>query len=407
MAPWSAGATTLSAPWVTGLTRRTRLLQCRSSTSTESIEDTAGPPKPSFTEMNVSLSVGEPSRAAPPQLYDSELIEYPPRRFPSFEHRRHYEVRTAHHVAAGEYFRVRGLKSIRLPGRDTHAAVVVQTDRVRGEPLGRARQKSESDDHRIRRHDLLRSGHRNRHAPAPRIGRAEPRLDELDALDALASHDLDRLAVEEELDALLAAVLVVASRARHVALIAPVSAGDRLRPLAHRGAVAIHRRIATPQHDDALARHADEGVCRTLELELVADVGDEKGQRLVHPGKLLARQAALDRCIGPHAEKHGVVFREQLFERNIRPHFAPQAKLHPHALHDLAALLHDLFLELEGRDSEGQQTADARVAIEHHGLHAVAHQDVGAGEPRGTGSHDRHALVRRAHMRHVGLPAAL
>src|SRR5579862_6562363 len=41
------------------------------------------------------------------------------------------------------------------------------------------------------------------------------------------------------------------------------------------------------------------------------------------------------------------------------------------------------------------------------GLHAVAHQDVGAGEPRGTGSHDRHALIRRAHMRHVGLPAAL
>ena len=72
-----------------------------------------------------------------------------------------------------------------------------------------------------------------------------------------------------------------------------------------------------------------------------------------------------------------------------------EAELDAHAFHQLAALLDHLLLELEGRDAEGQQTADARVAVEDHRLDAVAHQDVGAAEARGPGADDRDALAGR------------
>ena len=81
----------------------------------------------------------------------------------------------------------------------------------------------------------------------------------------------------------------------------------------------------------------------------------------------------------------------QLLEGEIAADLDAQAELDAHALHELAALLHDFLLELEGRNAEGQQAADARVAVEHHRLHAVAGQDVGAAQARGPGAHDGHA----------------
>src|SRR5579864_8000564 len=97
------------------------------------------------TEVNISLSVGRiPMHGLRRLLHNTELVEDSLRRLAPLKHRSHDEIGSAHHVAAGKHTRVGGLKSIRLPGRDTHAAVVVQTDRVYREPLGRARQKSES-----------------------------------------------------------------------------------------------------------------------------------------------------------------------------------------------------------------------------------------------------------------------
>src|SRR5256885_939789 len=76
-------------------------------------------------------------------------------------------------------------------------------------------------------------------------------------------------------------------------------------------------------------------------------------------------------------------------------------------IYDLVAHLQHLLLELEGRDAEGEEAPDALVAIEHHRLHAVAHQDVGARQARRPRADDRDALVRRAHVRHVRPPAGL
>jgi hypothetical protein len=141
--------------------------------------------------------------------------------------------------------------------------------------------------------------------------------------------------------------------------------------------------------------------------ELVADVGNEIGKRRVHARQVLAREPAAHRRVGPHAEKHRVVIGEQPLEGQVGADLAAEAELDSHTLHDLAARLDHLFLQLERRNAKGEQPADARVTVEHYRLHAVTHQDVGAAEPGGPGSHHRDAPARGPHVRHVGLPAAL
>src|SRR5262249_3254175 len=126
------------------------------------------------------------------------------------------------------------------------------------EPLRGAGEKAERDDHRVGRHNLLRPGNRLRHAAPAGVGFPEARLDELDPFDPLGADDLDRLTVEEELDALFLAVLVVAPGTRHVALVTTIGAGNGFRTLANGGAIAVHAGIAAAQHYDTLAAHADQ-----------------------------------------------------------------------------------------------------------------------------------------------------
>src|SRR5688572_16984112 len=111
------------------------------------------------------------------------------------------------------------------------------------EPLWWIRQKTECNDHHIRGHHLLGSRNGFRNAPATRSRRTETRLHQLHAFHPIGAHDLDGLAIEEELHALFLAVLVVAARAGHVLLVAAVGTGDRLRALADRGAIAVHSGI--------------------------------------------------------------------------------------------------------------------------------------------------------------------
>src|SRR5438046_8781272 len=191
------------------------------------------------------------------------------------------------------------------------------------EPVGRARQKAEGDDDRIRRYDPLGTFERLRHAPTARIRLAEPGRHQLHALHLLGAHDLDRLSVEEKLDPLLATVLVVPPRAGHVALVAPVGAGHRLRALADRGAVAVHGGVPASEHDDSLAAQADERTGGAGKRELVAAVGDEIGQRLIHARQILAREAALHVAVGPHPEEHRVVSGHEILEGRIATDLAP------------------------------------------------------------------------------------
>ncbi len=74
--------------------------------------------------------------------------------------------------------------------------------------------------------------------------------------------------------------------------------------------------------------------------------------------------------------------RSQLVECYVAADLDVQAEFDAHVLHDLAALLHHLLFELERRNAEGQQSADLRVAVEHHGGDAVAHEHVRARQAR-------------------------
>ena len=57
-----------------------------------------------------------------------------------------------------------------------------------------------------------------------------------------------------------------------------------------------------------------------------------------------------------------------------------------------AARLNDFLFELEGRNTEREESADARVAIEDHRLHAVANENVGAAKTRRPRADDRYTL---------------
>src|SRR5690606_7819514 len=171
---------------------------------------------------------------------DSQILHDSFSRLAAFEHGGDDEVRAADHVAPGEHLRVRRLKA-RIPRRaDSHAAVRVHGEPELLEPVGGARPEAERDDHGVGRQHLLGAGHHLGAPPTTRTGRPEPRLHHLDAFHLVLAHDLDGLAVEEEAHALFLAVHHLATRPRHVFLVAPIDASHALRALADGRAVAVH-----------------------------------------------------------------------------------------------------------------------------------------------------------------------
>ncbi len=270
--------------------------------------------------------------------------------------------------------------------------------------MGWTRQKAECDDHRVRSDGFLTVRDNLGNAPAAQIGRTEARLYQLHTLHAVGTDDFNRLPIEQERNAFLLAVLVVATRTRHVLFIAPVGAGDARRTLPNGSAVAIHPGIAAAEHDHVLVAQVDEFRGAIADLQFAVDVRDQIGQRFVHPRQVFAAESAFDVPIGAHAEKYGIKLFHDLAERDVPSDLPIQAKFHAHAFHDLAALLHHVFFELERRYAEGEQSADLGIAIEDDGRDAIAHQDIGARQACGAGTDDRHALVRAHDVRQIGLP---
>ena len=97
----------------------------------------------------------------------------------------------------------------------------------------------------------------------------------------------------------------------------------------------------------------------------------------------------------------------QFLEADVLADLDAEAELHAHALEDLAAVLDDVLLELEGWDAEGQQSADLRVLVVDDGLDAVARQHVGGTQAGRSGTDDRHPLAGLDHVGQVRAPALL
>src|SRR5690606_1699683 len=259
--------------------------------------------------------------------------------------------------------------------------------------------------HGIRRNDLLGAGDRLRAATALFIRCAQAGFHHLDALYPTFPDDGDGLAVEEELHPLFLGVLHLPTRTRHVGCVATIGAGYALGALADRGAIAVHRRIAAAEHHHPLAAQVDEVFRRFLEAQVAVDVGDEEIQGVMHARQIFAGEAALHVGVGAHAHEHGVVFGQQLLDADVPADLGIETELDAHAAEDFPAAAEHALLQLELRDTEGQQAADLGIAVEHYRGHAIAHQYVGTTETGRAGTDDGDALAGGLDLGHIRTPA--
>src|SRR3569833_1447082 len=357
---------------------------------------------PTFTEIPGLL----PRRPGYEFKSNAEVVEYPFRRIAALEHCGHHQIGAAHHVAAREDFRIGRLEFVLADGRRLHAAAFVVLFVVLGESWCGVGLAAAGAAPAAGGPAPSRPRPAPRRAAAARIGGAEFGRHYFHAFALVVADELDGLAIPKKLHAFFLGVGDLALRARHDGFVAAIGAGDARRALADRAAIAIHRGVAAAQHHHALALHVDEVTRARQHAELLFDVRHQVRQRFMHAGQVFAGEAALHVRIGAHAQKHRVVFIEQFLERDIFADLGVEHELDAHLLEQLAACAHHFFFEFEFGDTEGQQTADLLVAIEHHGFDAVALQYIRAAQPRRTRADARDALAGRDHARHVGPPAA-
>ena len=80
-------------------------------------------------------------------------------------------------------------------------------------------------------------------------------------------------------------------------------------------------------------------------------------------------------------------------------------KIDAHGAKNVAAHLKHLFIQLERRDTEGQQTADLRMTVKNVNVHARAHENIGAAQTGRPGADHRHPLRSRGHFADCRPPA--
>src|ERR1700712_6064047 len=153
---------------------------------------------------------------------NAQIVQNPFSRIAAFEDCGHNEIRSAHHIATGEDFRVAGLVLELALFRRDHTALAVGVDLVLLEPGCRAWAETEGDDHSVCRDDLFGAWNRLGAATTTGIRLAKSGLDDLHAFDLVLTHNGDRLAVVEELHALFLGVLHFLARARHVFFVAAI-----------------------------------------------------------------------------------------------------------------------------------------------------------------------------------------
>ena len=175
--------------------------------------------------------------------------------------------------------------------------------------------------------------------------------------------------------------------------------------LAHGRAHAVHGGITTAEHYHPLAFQVDVGLGVLLEAQVVIDVADQVGERLVHTRQVLAGKTAAHGLVGPHAQKQGIVLFHQLGDGDILADIGVETELDTHALEDFPTPDHHLFLQLEFGYPEGQQAADLGIAVEDDRLDPGAHQHIGAAKSGGTGADNGDFLAGGHDFGHVRAPA--
>ena len=178
------------------------------------------------------------------------------------------------------------------------------------------------------------------------------------------------------------------------------------RILTNRSTYAVHRRIATAQYHNAFAFHADIRLVGSFaEAHDLLGVSNQEWQSVEYARGIFVLQPAAHRLIGADAEEYGIVILQQVIQLDVTAHFHVEFELNAHAGENFTATGHDLFLQLEGRNTEGQQTADFRVAVKDHRLHAVTGQHIGTGQACRAGTDDGDFFAGLLHAGQVRTPA--
>ena len=265
--------------------------------------------------------------------------------------------------------------------------------------------KAKGHDDRIGFNHDFAPRDRLRTPTAIRTRLSQPGLDNFDA-DRLAKiiHDLNRLAIKQELHALLFGIRHLAPRAGHVLFVASINTIHPVRLLPHRRSHAVHRGIATTQHHNRFFFEVDVLLRFAGVIHLFVDVGDQVIQRLVNAGQVLTGEPSFHGLVSAHAEEDGVVVRQQLIDRDVFADFSIQFELNAHALEHFPATFHHLLLKLELRYAEGQQAANLGVTVKHHRFHAIARQDIGTPQASRPGANNRNLFVSRDHIGQIRPP---
>ena len=173
-----------------------------------------------------------------------------------------------------------------------------------------------------------------------------------------------------------------------------VQALDRGGALPHRGAHAVHRRVAAADHHDALAVRVQRAV---LEFRHgIAEVLPGRGGQVVdgaHDAVDLAVIAVqLARLVDARRHDHRVVRLADLGEGDVAADLAAQPEGHAAIGQLRVAPLDDVLLQLEAGDAVAHQPAGAVVAVVDRHLDARAAQRVRGRQPAGAGADDADAL---------------
>ncbi len=212
-----------------------------------------------------------------------------------------------------------------------------------------------------------------------------------------------------EADALFLGVRHFPARARHVAAVPAVEAAHRGSPLPHRGAYAVHRRVAAANHHDIAARRVENAAVKRLDriAEALAVGGDQIVERLHDPLLAGSRSAQIARLVHAAGQQHGVVPLPKLAQRNVAADIAAQVEGDA-ALLDLAnPPQHGPLVQLEVGDAVDEKAAGAVVPVVDGDLIAPSTQPVGSRQARWSRADNAHRFGALRRRRDGGYPSLL
>ncbi|CAH0326510.1 hypothetical protein SRABI106_04678 [Rahnella aquatilis] len=87
-----------------------------------------------------------------------------------------------------------------------------------------------------------------------------------------------------------------------------------------------------------------------------------------------------------------------MFRLNVDADFGIEPELNAHFSEDFPAPDQHVFIQLERRNTKGQQAADLRVTIKDHGFYAMPRQHVSAAQSGRACTHHGYAIITRNNL---------